>query len=205
MKRKASASADILESIADLAGAGAPTLDSITLASLGVFMFCDDVTTESCRDLIEFVIKANYVYPDNKPITILMNSFGGDLHAGFGAVDVMKCSRIPIQTVAIGAVCSMASLMFTAGTKGRRIMSKNSYIMTHEFSDVMHGKHHEFVAARKSQDEISERMVRHFVENTKLKRDDVKSILLDHRDHWINAKDALKYGLCDEVREPWAK
>jgi ATP-dependent Clp endopeptidase proteolytic subunit ClpP len=179
-------------------------MDLTSLQSLGVFMFFDDVSPESTRDLSEFLIKANCIFADKQPLTIFINSPGGSVYHGFGIIDLMEASRLPIQTVAIGSVCSMGSIIFTSGTRGMRVMSRNAYIMTHQFSDWMEAKYHEFVAHRKHHDELHNKFVQHFVRTTKMSEKQVKDILLGNTDKWITAKEALKYGLCDLVKDPWS-
>ena len=180
-------------------------MDVTSLNSLGVFMFFDDVSPESSKELSEFLIKANCVLSDDQPLTIFINSPGGSVYHGFGIVDLMEASRLPIQTVAIGSVCSMGSIIFTSGTPGMRVMSRNAYIMTHQFSDWMEAKYHEFVAHRKHHDQLHDKFIQHFVRTTKMTEKQVKDVLLGNTDKWITAKEALKYGLCDLVKDPWSE
>ena len=162
------------------------------------------VDEESSEDLCEFIIKSNYIFPPDQPLTILINSPGGGVYDGFGIIDLMECSRLKIATVAIGVVASMASMIFTAGSKGMRTMSRNSYIMTHQFHNWFEGRYHEFVAGRDHEDDLHQRFIQHFVRHSKMTEKQVADILLGPSDKWINAKDALKYGLCDRIQDPWA-
>lgn len=182
---------------------GLSAIDMFSLESMGSYMYFDDVTQDSSKALVEFIIKANFVFPETTTLSILINSYGGDVYAGFSAIDVMEISKLPIQTVGIGAICSMASLIFVAGARGKRIMSRNSYIMTHNYREEFNGGYHDFVAMRKTQDDVYNRFVSHFVRRTSMTEKQVKTILLAPADHWINAKDALKFGLCDVIRDPW--
>ena len=175
----------------------------ITLQSLGAYMLFRPIDDESSQDLCEFIIKANYSFAPDQPLTILINSPGGSVYDGFGIIDLMECSRLKIQTVAIGMVGSMAALLFSAGTKGMRIMSRNSYIMTHQFSQGVEGKYHEFIAQRSHEDELHNRFVQHFIRHTKMTEKQINDILLGASDKWISAKEALKYGLCDKIQDPW--
>lgn len=184
-------------------GEGLSAIDMFSLESMGSYMYFDDVTQESSKALVEFIIKANFVFPSTSTLSILINSYGGDVYAGFAAIDVMEVSRLPIQTVGIGAICSMASLMFVAGAPGKRIMSRNSYIMTHNYQEEFGGGYHDFVAMRKTQDDMYNRFVNHFVRRSNMTEKQVKSVLLAPTDRWITAKEALKFGLCDVIRDPW--
>lgn len=180
------------------------SLEAFSLQSIGAYMMFSPVNDESAQDLCEFLIKANYMFPVDQPLTIMINSPGGNVYDGFGIIDLMECSRLKIQTVAIGFVASMAALVFTAGTKGMRTMSRNAYIMTHQFSQWFEGKYHEMIARREHEDELHRRFIQHFVRYTKMTEKQVGDILLGSSDKYISAKDALKLGLCDRIQDPWS-
>jgi ATP-dependent Clp endopeptidase proteolytic subunit ClpP len=76
------------------------------------------------------------------PIKIHINSNGGDLEAGLMAYDIIKYSRIPIHTYAIGNVDSAGTLIFLAGKK--RFITPHSKLLIHQLSQhECGGKHHE--------------------------------------------------------------
>lgn len=179
-------------------------IEDFSLQSIGAYMLFTQIDEESAEDLCEFIIKANYIFPIEQPLTILINSPGGGVYDAFGIIDLMESSLLKIQTVGIGMVASMAALIFTAGTKGKRIMSKNSYIMTHQFSQASEGRYHEFVAQRSHEDDIQQKFIQHFLRHTKMNEKQITDTLLGHSDKWISAKEALKYGLCDVIKDPWS-
>lgn len=207
-KKPASAEVDTIptlksgDNLGGLLNLGAP-IDTLSLQSLGAYMFFDDVSTESVKPLCEFIIKANYVFDKNMPLTILLNTPGGGAYDGFAVVDTMDASRLKISTMVMGSACSMGAVISSAGTPGMRFMTKNSYIMTHQYSDALEGKYHEFVAHREHQDDLHNRFVAHFVKRTKLKDKQVRDLFLGKEDKWITAVDAKKYGIIDEIRDPW--
>jgi len=178
-------------------------MDELTLQSMGIFMLFEEVMPESAYDLSEFIIKANCVFEEEQPLTIFVNTPGGSVYSGLGIVDLMESSRLPIQTVAIGAVASMGSIIFTSGTPGMRVMSRNAYIMTHQFMAGMEGRYHEFVAQREHDDHMHEKFIAHYMRTSKMTRKQVKDILLGPSDKWLDAKESLKYGLCDVIKNPW--
>ena len=126
------------------------------------------------------------------------------MYDGFGIIDLIECSRLKIKTVAIGVVASMAAMIFTAGEKGTRTMSRNSFVMTHQFQNAFEGRYHEFVASRNHEDEIHRRFISHFLKHTKMSESQIKDVLLSTADRWIDAKEALKFGICDKIQDPWA-
>ena len=179
-------------------------IEDITLNSIGAYMFFGDVDTDSARGLCEFIIKANYIFPKQQVLTVLVNSPGGEMYDGFSIIDLMETSHLKIQTVGIGMIASMATLITTAGTKGLRIMTNNAFIMTHQFSTYFEGKYHELIATRSHDDELHSRCIQHFLKNSKMTEKQIKDVFLGSSDKWLNAKDALKYGLCDKIQSPWS-
>lgn len=167
-------------------------------------MFFDDVDSDSAKGLCEFVIKANYIFPKEQTLTVLVNSGGGQMYDGFAIIDLMETSRLKIQTVGIGMIASMATLITTAGTKGLRIMTKNAFVMTHQFSTYFEGKYHELLATRDRDDELHNRCIQHFLRHTKMTEKQIKDIFLGNSDKWLTAKEALKYGMCDKIQDPWS-
>lgn len=178
--------------------------ESFNLQSNGIYMLFGEVDSDSAKDFNEFLIKANFVFPRTKTLSVLINSPGGSVYDGFGMIDVMDTSRLSIQTIGVGCVASMAALVFVSGTPGLRRMSANSFIMTHQFSDYFEGKFHEMVAARPHVDELHDRFVKHFMSRSSMSEKQVSDILLGSSDKWLSAKEALKLGLCDEIQSPWS-
>lgn len=180
------------------------TMDNFSLQSVGAYMLFKHIDEESAEDLCEFIIKANYIFPPEQPLTLLINSPGGGVYDAFGVIDLMESSKLEIHTVGIGMIASMAALLFTCGTKGKRLMSKNSFIMTHQFSQEQQGRYHEFVAQRDHEDDLQSRFIQHFLRHTKMNEKQINDILLSSADRWISAKEALKFGICDVVKDPWS-
>ena len=179
------------------------TLDNISLSSMGVYMLFDEINEQSSKAACDFLLKANLLFPSDNTVTMFINSQGGNVSDGWAIIDIMETSHIGIQTVGIGEIASMAATIFVAGDRGKRILSKNSYVMTHQFSSFIAGKAHEMVAARKVHDRIEHQFIKFFVEKTKMTEKQVRDILFRESDTWLEPKEALKYGLCDIVSDPW--
>lgn len=67
-----------------------------------------------------------------KPITLQINTFGGDAYGMFGIIDVMNTSKVPINTLCYGQVMSAGAIILACGK--HRVMSKNSYMMIHDLN-----------------------------------------------------------------------
>ena len=68
----------------------------------------------------------------NEPITIEINSYGGEVSSGLAIIDTMNCINAPVKTVICGMAASMAALIAASGTKGMRYALPHSSIMIHQ-------------------------------------------------------------------------
>ena len=167
----------------------------------GQHVFMGEVTQESMKPLIDWIIAENYNKNKKKEEqTLGICSPGGYLHACFALVDVMKGSKIPIRTIGMGMIASCGLLMFISGTKGRRILTPNTSILSHQYSWGSFGKEHELFSAVKEYDLTTERMVNHYEKCTGLTEKDIRKYLLPPHDVWLSAKEAKKLGLCDSIK-----
>jgi ATP-dependent Clp protease protease subunit len=113
----------------------------------------------------------------------------------------MKASAIPIKTVGLGSIASCGLLIFLAGTKGRRILTPNTSILSHQYSWGSDGKHHELFAITKEFGLANQRMLDHYRESTGLDEDTIKNKLLPANDVWLSASEAHELGICDYVSD----
>jgi ATP-dependent Clp protease protease subunit len=166
----------------------------------GHHVFMAEVTQETMKPLIDWIISENYNKENKKKeLTLGICSPGGDLNACFALVDVMKGSKIPIRTIGMGMIASCGLLMFISGEKGRRVLTPNTSILSHQFSWGSFGKEHELFAAVKEFDLTTRRMIDHYKKCTGLSEEDIRKYLLPPQDVWLSAKEAKKLGLCDSI------
>ena len=113
----------------------------------------------------------------------------------------MKGSKIPIKTVGLGMIASCGLLMFISGAKGKRVLTPNTSILSHQYSWGSIGKEHELFARVRELELTTERMINHYKKCTGLKEKDIREYLLPPHDVWLSAKEAKKLGLCDSVSQ----
>lgn len=167
----------------------------------GIFHFHKSVNNESCSEAISFILDQNINSTDKlKHLTLMVSSWGGSVYAAFALTDVMEGSRIPVHTVGLGMIASAGLMIFMAGEKGQRILTPNTEILSHQYSNVEFGKEHELIASRRANDLTSERIIVHYMKHTGLKEKDIRKHLLPPEDVWLSAKEAKKYGLCDKIK-----
>ena len=126
-------------------------------------------------------------------------SGGGDMGAAFALIDVMMSSQIPIKTVGLGTIASAGLLIFISGTHGRRILTPNTSILSHQFSWYNEGKVHELFATMKEFELTQARMLAHYELCTGLGREEIRTNLLPAQDVWLSASEALALGVCDDI------
>ena len=174
------------------------------LSSRGFKTFMGDVAPETVKPLIDWIIAENFnKEKKHKELTLAICSPGGDLNACFALVDVMKGSKIPIRTIGMGMIASCGLLMFISGEKGKRILTPNTSILSHQYSWGNYGKEHELFAVVKEYDLTTERMINHYKKCTGLSEKDIRKYLLPAHDVWLSAKEAKKLGLCDSIKETY--
>ncbi len=155
------------------------------------------VAKEACQNLLDLRTKSD------DPITIFINSPGGDIDSGNAIIDMIEfcqASGTPVSTVAIGMAASMASLILIAGSKGHRFCTPRSKILLHQPIVGFQGQVTDAeiicanVKAEKSNiiDFLSKRTNR-----------SAKQIAKDiERDLILTATQALEYGAVDHIGFP---
>jgi ATP-dependent Clp protease protease subunit len=156
-----------------------------------------DIDYESVKKIIKWIVFENTL-TTRTPLTLYINSHGGSLLDAFALIEVMKKSKKPIRTIGIGSVVSAAFMIFAAGTKGERMISKTASVMCHQFSDGYSGKYHDIKAVAKENELVNERMVNLLKEFTGLETRTIKSKLLPPSDVWFTADELLELGVADK-------
>lgn len=170
------------------------------LKKSGIYTFMGDVDSESMLPIIEWILHENYIVKKKKKELILMIcSRGGDMEEAFALIDVMKSSIIPIKTVGLGQIASCGLLIFLAGTQGRRVLTPNTSILSHQYSWGSDGKHHELFAITKEFGLAQQRMLNHYQATTGLDLETIKTRLLPPNDVWLSAEEAQDLGICDHI------
>jgi ATP-dependent Clp protease protease subunit len=168
----------------------------------GIYVFMDEVNAETIKPIIEWILYENYVSKYRKNELLLMIcSPGGELETAFALIDVMNNSQIPIKTVGLGQIGSSGLLIFMAGSKGRRTLTPNTSILSHQFSWFTEGKAHELFATMRELELTQMRMIDHYRRCTNATDDIIKEYLLPAQDKWLSAEEALKLNICDHVRD----
>ncbi len=175
------------------------------LQNSGIYVFMDEVTPESIKPIIQWILYENHVVKKKKQELLLMVcSLGGSLQDCFALIDVMHSSTVPIKTVGLGQIASCGLMIFMNGAPGRRILTPNTSILSHQFSWYTEGKSAELFATMREFELTHQRMIDHYKNCTKLSDEQIKQYLLPPQDIWLSAEEALKLNICDSVAYPQA-
>jgi ATP-dependent Clp protease protease subunit len=173
---------------------------SQALQDEGMYVFMGEVSTDSIKPVIEWILHENFVVIKRKKELLLMIcSEGGEMGAAFALIDVMRSSTVPIKTVGLGQIASAGLMIFLTGTPGRRVLTPNTSILSHQFSWGSEGKSHELFATVKEFELTQQRMVAHYQRCTGLDLEQIKTALLPPHDVYLTAQEALALNVCDAV------
>jgi ATP-dependent Clp protease protease subunit len=151
-------------------------------------------------DSMSTVVQAQLMYLDSvssMDITMHIDSPGGSVKSGLSMVDVMDYIACDIRTVNTGMAASMGSILLGAGTKGKRSSLKHSTVMIHQSSGVFHGNVQDAEIDWKNWQNLNKEL---FVLLGNYCNKTPETIMKDAtRDFWLNAGEAVKYGIIDEI------
>jgi ATP-dependent Clp protease, protease subunit len=132
-----------------------------------------------------------------KDINLYINSPGGSVYAGLAIYDTMQYVRCPISTICVGMAASMASVLLTAGNKGKRRALPNARIMIHQPHGGSRGQASDIEIQAREMLKTKERLTQILAHHTGQPYD---RVLKDSdRDYYMSSEDARGYGLIDEV------
>tara|TARA_Y100001970_G_C14121893_1_gene796773 strand:- start:427 stop:1011 length:585 start_codon:yes stop_codon:yes gene_type:complete len=134
--------------------------------------------------------------PD-KPINFYINSPGGSVTAGMSIYDTMQFIKSPIYTIVMGQAASMASLLAAAGAPGHRSMLPYARHMIHQPLGTARGQASDVEIQYKELNYWKETLTLIYEEHTKTKYAKLKKDM--DRDNFMNAKEAIEYGLADTI------
>lgn len=174
------------------------SLDTRHLMNRRIFIH-GEINEESANDFLSQMLYLEQESED--PITIYINSPGGSVNAGLVIYDCIQASNPEINLICAGTAASMAAIILAGGQKGHRYILPHSKVMIHE-PLLAGGVGGSATSIKNISDSILET------------REIVNKILAKHTgktlkeinkatsfDNYMNAKEAIEFGLCDEITE----
>lgn len=155
-----------------------------------------EIAEDNAQSVIAQLLYLERIAP-KEDITLYINSPGGDVTAGLAIYDTMQYISCDVSTVCLGLAASMGAFLLAAGVKGKRYSLPNSDIMIHQVSSGCFGQCTDMEIATKHVLKIKENLNRLLAVSTDK---DIETIKKDtERDNWMDAKEALNYGIIDGI------
>ena len=155
------------------------------------------------NDQMRTVVQEQLMFLDttsSEDITMHIDSPGGSVKSGLSMVDVMEYIKADIRTINTGMAASMGSVLLGAGTKGKRMSLRHSTTMLHQssggFSGNIQDAEIDWQEWQKVNNELFVLLGSYCGKSAEQVKEDAT------RDFWLNAEEAVKYGIIDEVIKP---
>ncbi len=137
------------------------------------------------------------IVTNNKPANIYLHiqSYGGSIFSGLSAMDMILKSKIDVITIVDGCAASAATLLSVAGST--RYIKEHSYILIHQLSSIFWGNYEQLKDDMENSSKFMTMVKNIYKEHTKIPMKKLNEIL--KHDLWFTAKEALQYGLVDDI------
>ena len=156
---------------------------------------------EEVSDVSASVIVAQLLFLEaedpNKDINLYINSPGGSVTAGMAIYDTMNYIKCDVSTVCMGMAASMGAFLLSGGAKGKRFALPNAEIMIHQPSGGAKGQATEIRIVAENILKIKKRLNEILSKNTGQPYETIERDT--ERDNYMNAEEAKKYGIIDDI------
>ncbi|MBR0417008.1 MAG: ATP-dependent Clp endopeptidase proteolytic subunit ClpP [Firmicutes bacterium] len=162
-------------------------------------IFIDDEITDATASLVVAQLLFLESEDPDKDINLYINSPGGVITAGMAIYDTMQYIRPDVSTICVGMAASMAAFLLSAGAKGKRYVLPNAEVMIHQPSGGTQGQAEDIKIAAEHILKIRKKMNSILASNTGQPLEKIEADT--DRDNYLDAAEAVAYGLADKVVE----
>lgn len=147
------------------------------------------------------LIVAQLLFLDNqdpgKDIYLYINSPGGSVYDALAIYDTMNFVKADVQTVGIGVQASAAAFLLSSGAKGKRFLLPHATVMIHQPSSGTRGKVTDQEIDLRESLRVKKLLESVMAKNTGQKVEQIHQDM--ERDRWMDAAEAVQYGIVDEI------
>lgn len=154
------------------------------------------------NDNVASIIVSELLYLDSKShddIYLYINSPGGSVTAGMAIYDTMNFIKADVCTICVGMCASMAAFLLSSGAKGKRMCLPNGEVMIHQPLGGAQGQATEIQIAAERIIKLKKKLNMELANNTGQKLNKIERDT--ERDHFMDASEALEYGIVDKILE----
>ena len=155
-----------------------------------------EITTDSANQLIARVLDLDYEDP-TAPITLYINSPGGDVYAMFAIYDTVRQVSADIHTRCVGLAASAAAVILAAGDD--RAILPNARVLIHQPSlpEGMRGQASDIAIHAAELGRVKDQIATLLAAHSHMDVDTIRSDT--ERDRWLDAVEAVRYGIVDRI------
>ena len=160
-------------------------------------LWVSGVVDDRMADIIQAQLLFLESTDSNKDIKMMISSPGGSVIDGLAIRDVMNYIKPDVVTTNVGMAASMASILLSSGTKGKRTGLINSKVMIHHVSSGASGVIDDMRIDLMEAEKYNYILFKILAENCGKTFEEVHDMA--QRDKWFNSDEALKFNLIDEI------
>jgi len=156
------------------------------------------VDDKSAKDVVSKLLLLD-ADKSGEEIKFFINSPGGVVTSGMVIYDTMQLIKSPVSTICMGLAASMGSILLSGGKKGKRFIYPSGEVMIHQPSlgGFIRGVSTDLEIQARQTKRVKEMGAKILAENC---GKTVEQIMNDFdRDYWMNAEEAIKYGIVDKI------
>ena len=154
-----------------------------------------EITDETAASIVAQLLHLEAM--GDEDIQLYINSPGGSVSAGLAIYDTMQHIKPDVVTVCLGRAASMGAVLLSGGAAGKRTILPHSEVMIHQPSGGMDGQASDMLIAAEHIKEIKQILNGILSENCNRSLEMVEQDT--ERDHWMQPKEALEYGIVDRI------
>ena len=190
---------DLIPMVIETTGRGERAYDIYSLLLKNRIVFLGTPINDQISNLIVAQLLFLNGEDPEAPISMYINSPGGQVYAGMAIYDTMQMISNPISTLAMGMTASFGTVLLTAGTKGQRYALPNATIHMHQPLGGAQGQASDIEIQAREILRLKIRLTEILAKHTGQTIETIESDT--NRDYYLNADSAVDYGLVDKVMD----
>ncbi len=160
-----------------------------------IIFLSGEITDEVANTIVSELLYLDSI--NHNDISLYINSPGGSITSGMAIMDTMNYIKSDVSTICIGIAASMAAFLLSCGQKEKRYILPNAEVMIHQPLGGVNGQATEIKIAAERILKLKNKLNKLLSNNT---NQDLKKIEIDtERDYFMDANEALEYGIIDKI------
>jgi len=179
-----------------------PLIKEVELRKTPVIVTVNKFDEKSAKDFQQQIALAHNT--GQKVIPVVIDSYGGQVYSLMSMISAINHSELPIATIVQGKAMSCGAVLLSCGEQGLRFADPDATIMIHDVSSGGYGKIEELKADVKEAERLDEKIFTMMARNCGKKDDYFKKKVFSkkHADWFMDAEEAKKHGLVNQLRVP---